>query len=94
MKTYKDVISLLIQATDDLYSGKIKPEVAKQICSNVQVIINAARLQLDICKAQNKLDDQFLNIGKSSLDAKLKEIAETCPAPIKQPDLEGRFTKF
>jgi hypothetical protein len=93
MKTYKDVINLLIQTTDDLYAGRIKPEVAKQICSNVQTIINAARLQLDICKAQNKFDDRFLAIGKGDLDAKLKEISETCPAPIKQPELESRFTE-
>jgi len=59
MKSYKDVIQLLIEANDKLYEGKMPIEMAKQICQNTQTIINAAKLHLDVCKYHKKIDNDF-----------------------------------
>jgi hypothetical protein len=59
MKNFNDVIQQLIDTNEQLISGKIKLEVAKQIAINTQIIINAAKIYIDIGKI-NKSDIQFL----------------------------------
>lgn len=51
MENFEDVIQTLIETNNKLINGKIELKVAQQVSANTQVLINAARLQLDIFKA-------------------------------------------
>ena len=55
MAKFEDVIQTLIDTNNKLIKGEIDIKVAQQISSSTQVLINAARLQLDIYKATNKV---------------------------------------
>jgi hypothetical protein len=59
MKNYSEIIQQLIEINDKLIAGEIKLEVAKQVCTNVQVLINAAKLQLEVLKYQKKSTSEF-----------------------------------
>jgi hypothetical protein len=50
MQNLEDVIQTLIETNKKLIDGKIELRVAQQVSANTQVLINAARLQLDIFK--------------------------------------------
>lgn len=64
MANFEDVIQQLIDTNNKLVSGKIELKVAQQISQNTQVLINAARLQLDIFKATNNVQS-FISNNKS-----------------------------
>lgn len=54
MKSFPEIIQTLIDINDKLVAGKIDIATAKQVANNVQVIINASRLQFDVMKYQEK----------------------------------------
>lgn len=60
MKNFNDVIQQLIDTNEQLIEGKIKLEVAKQIANNVQVIINAAKVYIEVGK-MTKTNISFFN---------------------------------
>lgn len=51
MYNFEDVIQTLIETNNKLICGEIDLKVAQQISQSTQVLINAARLQLDMFKA-------------------------------------------
>jgi hypothetical protein len=61
MKTYPEIIQQLIETNDKLIAGTIKLDIAKQICQNTQVLINAAKLQLEVCKFKGTKESEFLS---------------------------------
>lgn len=50
MKTFNNVIEQLIDVNTRLIENKIDIETAKQVAQNTQVIINAAKVELDVIK--------------------------------------------
>lgn len=84
MKTYHDIIQQLVDTNDMLIADKISIDKAKQVAQNTQVLINAAKLQLEICK-QLKLDTPaFLSVQSiiEPIDKTLKEIEDKKKKPI------------
>lgn len=73
MKNLNDVIQTLIEVNDRLIANTITIDVAKQVATNTQVLINGARLQLDAAKFDNQ-KRQFIEERKPIFD-ELKEIA-------------------
>ncbi|MFA6570746.1 MAG: hypothetical protein WCT77_05855 [Bacteroidota bacterium] len=85
MKTYPEIIQQLIDVNDKLIDGKIEIEKAKQICQNVQTLINAAKLQLEVLKYQKKSESDFFkeNTTLESIDETLAEIESRRNQPYK-----------
>ncbi len=54
MAKFEDVIQTLIETNNKLIKGEIELKLAQQISYSTQILINAARLQLDIYKATQK----------------------------------------
>lgn len=54
MKNFNDVIQSLIKVNDQLAAGIIDIEKAKVIGQNTQILINAAKVQLEFAKQTNK----------------------------------------
>lgn len=59
MKNYSEIIQQLVDVNDKLINGKIDINVAKQVCINTQTLINAAKLQLEVLKFQQKTESEF-----------------------------------
>ena len=74
MKNFNDILQTLITVNEQLIDNKIDIEKAKVIGQNTQILINAAKVQLDYCK-QTKQTPAFLIDKKSTID-ELKEIAK------------------
>jgi hypothetical protein len=82
MKNFSQVIQTLIETNDKLISKEISIEVAKQVASNTQTIINGARLQLDLMKFCNKKDSIFFE-ELEPIDKTLDEIEKNRKQPIR-----------
>ena len=74
MKNFNDILQTLITVNEQLIDNKIDIEKAKVIGQNTQILINAAKVQLEFAK-QTKQTPTFLIEKKSTLD-ELKEIAQ------------------
>ena len=74
MKNFNDILQTLITVNEQLIDGKIDIEKAKVIGQNTQILINAAKVQLEYAK-QTKQTPIFLNEKKPIID-ELKEIAK------------------
>ncbi len=61
MKNFNDVIQSLIKVNDQLASGIIDIEKAKVIGQNTQILINAAKVQLEYAKQSNRESKFFVN---------------------------------
>ena len=73
MKNFNEILQTLISVNDKLINGEIDIEKAKVIGQNTQILINAAKVQLEYCK-QTKEIPLFLTSKKPIFD-ELKEIA-------------------
>lgn len=73
MKTFADVIQLLIQVNQDLIDDKISIDKAKQIATNTQVIINAAKLEFEYINIM-KIESDFFKTTKQ-LESSIKNIS-------------------
>lgn len=65
MKSYNDVIQTLIETNDKLSKGEIDIDKAKVIGQNTQILINAAKVQLDYAKQSNNDAKFFIDKPKS-----------------------------
>ena len=74
MKNFNDILQTLITTNEKLIDGRIDIEKAKVIGQNTQILINAAKVQLEYSK-QTKQTPMFLNEKKPIID-ELKEIAK------------------
>lgn len=74
MKNFNEILQTLISVNEKLISGEIDIEKAKVIGQNTQILINAAKVQLEFCK-QTKQTPSFLIEKKSTIE-ELKEIAK------------------
>ena len=72
MANFEDVIQQLIDTNNKLLKGEIDVKTAQYIVSSTQVLINAARLQLDIFKTTK---DMHPFIEAPTTIGKLKSIA-------------------
>ena len=72
---YSEIINQLAEANKQLLDGKITIDVAKQIGINTQALINGARLQFDVIKHSDDLNNGFFS-KKDTIDDVLKEIEE------------------
>jgi len=81
---FNQVIDTLAKANQDLIDGKITVDQAKVIGINTQVIINAAKVTLDLMKFQDKKEAGFFreNGDPSLLDDTLKEIEKNRAKPL------------
>lgn len=82
MKSYKEIIQQLIEVNDKLISGEIDLNTAKQVCSNVQVLVNAAKLQLEVLKYQKKQNSEFF-AEIEPIEKTINEIEENQKKPYK-----------
>ena len=73
MANFEDVIQQLIDTNNKLVKGEIDIKVAQCIVNSTQVLINAARLQLDIFKSTNEI---YPFIEAPATINKLKSIAK------------------
>jgi hypothetical protein len=73
---YSEIIDQLADANKKLLEGKISIEVAKQIGINTQTLINGARLQFDVIKHSDEMDNGFFK-KQESIDEVLKQIEES-----------------
>lgn len=82
MAKFEDVIQTLIDTNKKLIDGKIDIKVAQHVSQSTQVLINAARLQLDIFKATQKVQvfieppttlDELKMIAKNAVDLNVEE---------------------
>lgn len=73
MANFEDVIQQLIDTNNKLIKGEVDIKVAQHIAASTQVLINAARLQLDIFRITQQT--QHFIEPKPTL-ADLKKIAQ------------------
>jgi hypothetical protein len=64
MKTLFDVIQYLIRVNEKLEKGQIPINTAKAISINAQVIVNAAKLELEYAKISKRPSRLFLNAAE------------------------------
>lgn len=83
VKNYQDVIQLLIKTTDDLANDKISVEKARQVATNTQVLINAAKLHFDVCKHAKTVDLNFFSTSPS------KQLESPKKVPVHKDDIEN-----
>ncbi len=55
MANFENVIQQLVETNQKLIDGKIDLKVAQHISNSTQVLINAAKLQLDLYKATKEM---------------------------------------
>ena len=79
MKNFNDILQTLITVNEQLIDNKIDIEKAKVIGQNTQILINAAKVQLEYAR-QTKQTPAFLNELKQStykdIIGDIKEIAQ------------------
>ena len=84
-KTFEEAIQQLIDVNDMVINDKISPEKARAIAQNMQVVINAAKLQIDYMKLTKKNNVEFFKMEDamtlSPIDETLKEIEENQSKP-------------
>jgi hypothetical protein len=80
MKNFNDILQTLIIVNEQLIDNKIDIEKAKVIGQNTQILINAAKVQLEYAR-QTKQTPAFLNelkgIGQKSFSVQLLVPART-----------------
>ena len=74
MANFEDVIQQLIDTNNKLIKGEVDIKVAQHIAASTQVLINAARLQLDIFRTTQQ-GQRFIE-QKTTLED-LKRIAQS-----------------
>lgn len=84
-KTFEEAIQQLIDVNDMVINDKISPEKARAIAQNMQVVINAAKLQIDYMKLTKKNNVEFFKMEDAMtlppIDETLKEIEENQSKP-------------
>lgn len=85
MANFEDVIQQLIDTNNKLLKGEIDIKTAQYIVSSTQVLINAARLQLDIFKTTKDMHP-FIE-APITID-KLKSIARQAADLNNEPEVE------
>ena len=85
MANFEDVIQQLIDTNNKLLKGEIDVKTAQYIVSSTQVLINAARLQLDIFKTTK---DMHPFIEAPPTIGKLKSIARQAADLNNEPEDE------
>ena len=85
MANFEDVIQQLIDTNNKLLKGEIDVKTAQYIVSSTQVLINAARLQLDIFKTTK---DMHPCIEAPATIDKLKSIARQAADLNNEPEDE------
>lgn len=75
-KTFEEAIQQLIDVNDMVINDKISPEKARAIAQNMQVVINAAKLQIDYMKLTKRNNAEFFKMS-DHVDIKLEPIDET-----------------
>jgi hypothetical protein len=76
-KTFEEAIQQLIDVNDMVLKDEISVEKARTIAQNMQVVINAAKLQLDYMKiTKRKNSDFFLMSDVATPEEIKKSIAE------------------
>ena len=83
MANFEDVIQQLIDTNNKLLKGEIDIKTAQYIVSSTQVLINAARLQLDIFKTTK---DMHPFIEAPATIGKLKSIARQAADLNNEPE--------
>lgn len=73
MANFENVIQQLVETNQKLIDGKIDLKVAQHISNSTQVLINAAKLQLDIYKSTKSIHPF---IEAPSTISELKRIAK------------------
>lgn len=73
MANFESVIQQLVETNQKLIEGKIDLKVAQHISNSTQVLINAAKLQLDLYKATKEM---YPFIEAPTTIGKLKSIAK------------------
>lgn len=73
MANFENVIQQLVETNQKLIEGTIDLKVAQHISNSTQVLINAARLQLDLYKATKEM---YPFIEAPSTISELKRIAK------------------
>lgn len=73
MANFEDVIQQLIDTNNKLIKGEIDLKIAQYVVNSTQVLINAARLQLDIFKTTKEI---YPFIEAPTTLARLKKIAK------------------
>ena len=85
MANFEDVIQQLIDTNNKLLKGEIDIKVAQCIVNSTQVLINAARLQLDIFKSTKEI---YPFIEAPTTISKLKSIARQAADLNNEPEDE------
>ena len=84
-KTFEEAIQQLIDVNDMVINNKISPEKARAIAQNMQVVINAAKLQIDYMKLTKKNNAEFFKMEDAMklppIDETLKEIEQNQSKP-------------
>ena len=83
MANFEDVIQKLIDTNNMLLKGEIDVKTAQYIVNSTQVLINAARLQLDIYKTTKEI---YPFIEAPTTIQKLKKIAQEALEMNKEDD--------
>ena len=60
MSNFSDIIETLISTNNKLITGEISIEIAKQVATNTQVLINAAKISLEYSKFKGEKENIFL----------------------------------
>ena len=94
MANFENVIQQLVETNQKLIEGKIDLKVAQHISNSTQVLINAARLQLDLYKATKEIHpfieaptaiDKLKSIAKEAAELNVEEeevISDKRPFPF------------
>ena len=85
MANFEDVIQKLIDTNNMLLKGEIDVKTAQYIVNSTQVLINAARLQLDIYKTTKEI---YPFIEAPTTISKLKSIARQAADLNNEPEDE------
>ena len=85
MANFEDVIQKLIDTNNMLLKGEIDVKTAQYIVNSTQVLINAARLQLDIYKTTKEI---YPFIEAPTTISKLKSIARQAAELNNEPEDE------
>jgi hypothetical protein len=77
-KTFLQVIQQLIEINDKLVKKEIDINIAKQVAVNTQVIINAAKVQIEYMKNNSIKDNVFFASDNVLMIEKINKSCENC----------------
>ena len=84
-KTFEEAIQQLIDVNDLVLQDKISVEKARTIAQNMQVVINAAKLQIDYMKITKKKDSDFFLMSDVSSPQEIKKSLSEIKEREKEP---------